>query len=79
MSRIHATQWIIPAVAALGLTWGYVGRAQDLVVLHKSSSDLLLMSGAHVPRQADNLDNLGKLTRPFEGATPCWHPGLSRR
>jgi hypothetical protein len=29
MSRIKTTRWIIPAVAALGLTWAYAGRAQD--------------------------------------------------
>ena len=29
MSRIQATRWIIPAVAALGLTWAYAGRAQE--------------------------------------------------
>jgi hypothetical protein len=29
MSRIKTTRWIIPAVAALGLTWTCAGRAQD--------------------------------------------------
>jgi hyperosmotically inducible periplasmic protein len=29
MSRIQATRWIIPAVATLGLTWAYAGRAQE--------------------------------------------------
>jgi osmotically-inducible protein OsmY len=29
MLRSTTTRWIIPAVAALGLAWGYSGRAQD--------------------------------------------------
>src|SRR5258708_555915 len=29
MSRIRNLRWIIPAVAAFGLTWAFTGQAQD--------------------------------------------------
>ena len=29
MFRIQANRWIIPAVAIVGLTWAYAGRAQE--------------------------------------------------
>ncbi len=29
MKRLTSMRWIIPAVAAFGLAWGYSGRAQD--------------------------------------------------